>query len=152
MVSARDVTVDDLDWLLDLLQQRREPLVAHAPVFWRPSPDAASHHRTYLQHLLTDGGAKAFRTDDSALVASPRGGGWLVDDMHVPGDSWASGDGGSLWAALAESLDGADVRLVCPTYEAARDEFARAAGLAWRRPGGSESWTAQAGLRVSGAT
>ncbi|MEO5710609.1 MAG: hypothetical protein ABIQ59_12390, partial [Nocardioidaceae bacterium] len=106
-----------------------------APLFWRLAPDASASHRAYLEHLVSDVGGKAFRTDASILVAVPRGEGWLVDDLYVPGPDWAASDGRSLWNALDGEAHGATVRFVCPTYEKDRAEFARTAGLAV-----AESW------------
>lgn len=85
-VTASLATLADLDWIVALLARRRRPLVSYAPIFWRPAPDASTHHRAYLEYLLVDGGAHAYRTP-------------------------------------------ASVRFVCPTYERARADFARAAGL-----------------------
>lgn len=78
---------------------------------------------------VTDGAAKAYRTGASVLIATRRGDGWLVDDASIPGESWASGDGRELWDAFAADWHGDEVRLVCPTYERARAEFAQAAAL-----------------------
>jgi len=134
---------DDLDWAVQVLRQRREPLVALAPVFWRPAADASAQHRAFIEHLVSEGGAKAFRTDTAVLVAVPRGEGWLVDDLYVPGSDWANGDGRTLWNAFDGEAHGSQVRLVCPTYEGDRAEFARTAGLSI-----AESWWL---LELSGA-
>lgn len=127
-VTASLATLADLEWIVALLARRRRPLVSYAPIFWRPAPDASTHHRAYLEYLLVDGGAHAYRTPASVLIAVPRGDGWLVDDAFVPGEDWA-GDGRVLWDALAADCGGSEVRFVCPTYERARADFARAAGL-----------------------
>ena len=134
-VAASLATLADLDWIVTVLAERRAPLVSHAPVFWRPAPDAATHHRAFIEYLLGDGGAHAYRTAASVLIAAPRGDGLLVDDAYVPGEHWATGDGGALWNALAADCRGSEVRFVCPVYEHARAEFAHAAGLAV-----AESW------------
>ena len=123
------VTADDLDWLVDVLRRRREALAPYAPVFWRPAPDADARHRAYLHHLLTDGGARAWRTPTSVLVAAPRGGGWLVDDLAF------NQDGVELWDAFAAAYAGDEVRFVAPTYEVERAQLAADAGLAL-----AESW------------
>lgn len=128
---ATAVTLDDLDWMVDVLRGRRRALVPHAPVFWRPARDADTRHRAYLRHLLADGGARAWRTPTSVLVAAPRGEGWLVDDL-VLGDPC---DGPLLWNAFADASGGEDVRFVAPTYEPARTQLAVNAGLAL-----AESW------------
>lgn len=127
-------TIADLDWIVTVLARRREPLAKQAPVFWRPAPDAAAKHRAFIEYLLTDGGARGYRTDHAVLIAAPRGGGWLVDDFYVPGDRFG-GDGLQLWNALANDVGGSEVRFVSPTYEHHRAKFARGAGLAI-----TESW------------
>ena len=134
-MPATVVGSDDLDWAVQVLRKRREPLVECAPVFWRPAADASAHHRVFIEHLVSEAGAKAFRTDKAILVAVPRDEGWLVDDLYVPGSEWAKGDGRTLWNALDGEAHGSPVRLVCPTYEGDRAEFARTAGLSI-----TESW------------
>ena len=128
-------TLEDLDWIVSVLARRREPLVEYAPVFWKPPPRAGVHHRAFIEFLLTDGGAKAYRTDASVLIATRRGDGWLVDDASVHGEPWAAGDGRGLWNAFEADCRGDDVRLVCPTYEHDRAGFAQAVGLSL-----AESW------------
>lgn len=135
-VTASLATLADLDWIVTVLAGRRMPLVSQAPVFWRPASDAATHHRAFIEHLLGDGGAYAYRTAASVLIAAPRGDGLLVDDAYVPGEDWATGDGRALWNALAADRGGSEVRFVCPTYEHARAEFAQDAGLVVADRGG----------------
>lgn len=98
-------------------------------------PDGRVKHRDFIAYLLTEAGAKGYRTDDAVLIAAPRGDGWLIDDAYVPREQWAGGDGHQLWNALVVDCSGAAVRFVCPTYERARGVFARAVGLAL-----TESW------------
>jgi hypothetical protein len=128
-MTARTLTVDDIDWAVATLGRRRESLVEKAPVFWAPAPDAARSHRAFVEHLLSGAGGVGYRTDTAVLIAAPRGDGWLVDDTYVPGERWTDGDGSALWGALAADHSGAAVRFVCPTYERERGEFARTAGL-----------------------
>jgi hypothetical protein len=127
-MTARVAAVHDSAWIVAALNRRREPLVQDAPVFWRPAPDASSHHRAFLDYLLTDGGAVAYRTDDSVLVAAPRGDGWLVDDFFVDQEKWMV-DGRELWAAFSRDCHGSQVRFVCPAYEKSRGDFAQQLGL-----------------------
>lgn len=151
-MTVRIATVDDLDWIVATLAVRRRRVVEHAPVFWRPSPTAGEAHREFLGSLLSGGGALAWRTNTSLLVAMPRADGWLVDDAYVPGDAWTPGDGSDLWDALADARAGDAVRFVCPTYERRRSDFAHTAGLRV-----AESWWlleldhagGTAGLRVT---
>jgi hypothetical protein len=128
-MKARALTVNDLDWVVTALARRREPLVGRAPIFWRPALEAAKNHRTFVEYLLTEAGAKGFRTDASVLIAAPRGDGWLIDDAYIPGERWADGDGQLLWDALVADCRGAAVRFVCPTHERDRCEFAGSVGL-----------------------
>lgn len=134
-MPVRAATSADVDWIVTVLEERRKPLVQLAPVFWRPAPDAATKSQEYIEYLLTDGGARGYRTDDGVLIAAPRGDGWLVDDMYVRGDRWADGGGKDLWNALTNDVGGSEIRFVCPTYEPHRAEFARATGLTV-----AESW------------
>jgi hypothetical protein len=104
-MHARAAVVDDSAWIAAALNRRREPLVQHAPVFWRSAPDAVSRHRAFLDQLLRDSGAMAYRTDDSVLVAARRADGWLVDDFFVDQESWTR-DGRDLWNAFWPRLSG----------------------------------------------
>ncbi|SEE09561.1 hypothetical protein [Ruania alba] len=134
-MSVRAATPGDVEWIVAVLKERRETLVQQAPVFWRPAPDAATKSRDFIEYLLADGGARGYRTDDGVLIATPRGDGWLVDDMYVRSDRWADGDGKDLWDALTNDVGGSEIRFVCPTYELHREDLARVAGLTI-----AESW------------
>jgi hypothetical protein len=131
---AVSVRASDLDWAVGVLGKRRASLVAFAPVFWRPARDAPERHRDYLRQILTEGGARAFRTADSLLVAVPGAADWLVDDLYVPESGWGS-SAQDLWNGLDAVAHDRPVRFVCPAYERDRVGFARAAGLTV-----SESW------------
>jgi hypothetical protein len=128
-VSVRPVTADDLDWATGILAERRESLVPRAPIFWRPSEHAARFHRAFLAKLLTQGGARGYRTGTAVLIAAPRGPGWNVDDFCVPQERWTSPDAQALWDAFAADCAGDPVRFVCPRYELQRGAFAGRAGL-----------------------
>ncbi len=127
-MAALPASLADLEWIISRLAQRRALLTPLAPIFWRPASDASERHRAFIEHLLTAGGGLAYRTADSVLVASPRGDGWLVDDLHVRDGRWTP-DGIELWNALAADRGGQDVRFVCPTYERDRAAFASSIGL-----------------------
>lgn len=151
-MTASLATLADVDWIVTVLAERRAPLVPHAPVFWRRAPDAATHHRVFIEYLLGDGGARAYRTAASVLIAAPRRDGLLIDDACVPGEDWVTGDGRVLWNALAADCLGSEVRFVCPTYEHARAEFAQVVGLAvaesWWLMEFGDSGGGEAGCRV----
>ncbi len=127
-MTVRPATVSDLDWMVSVLSERRGSLVDFARVVWRPAPDASERHREFLEHLLREGSATAYRTDTSLLVAPRRGDGWLIDDLHVSEGHWEN-DGRDMWNALASESSGDAVRFVCPTYEANRRSFAHRVGL-----------------------
>ena len=134
-VRVRAVTVDDLDWLVTALAERRKQLVPHAPVFWRPSQHATRIHRAYLARLLTQAGAKGYRTDAAVLIAAPRNPGWTIDDACVPREQWDAPDAQALWQAFTADCSGDPVRFVCPRYERERGAFAHGTGLTV-----AESW------------
>lgn len=135
-MTARRATPADLDWIVELLGERRARLVRHAPIFWRPAAESRGRHRAFIDHLLTDAGTRAYRTDNAVLIAAPRGDGWLVDDAYVRDEQWSEGqEWMALWNAFARDCGGAQVRFVCPTYEYDRAAFAARDGLAV-----GESW------------
>jgi hypothetical protein len=134
-MSVRAVTPDDLDWIVAVLAERRKPLVSKAPIFWRPAEHAAQFHRAFLAKLLTQAGARGYRTDTAVLIAAPRKHGWVIDDAYVPDERWADPAALALWTAFAADCSGDLVRFVCPVYEQERGAFARRAGLTV-----AESW------------
>lgn len=135
-MTVRRAGFGDLGWVIATLAARRERLVPHAPVFWRPAPDAPHAHRKFLESQLVKGGAQIQRTDTAVLVATPRTGSWVIDDAHVPDATWVDGDGPDLWNAFAADCSAAElVRFVCPVYEEDRATFARMVGLVLE-----ESW------------
>ena len=97
------MTADDLDWATGILAERRESLVPRAAIFWRASEHAARFHRAFLAKLLTQGGARGYRTGTAVLIAAPRGPGWNVDDFWVPQERWASPDAQAVWDAFART-------------------------------------------------
>ncbi|HVT67476.1 MAG TPA: hypothetical protein VHF26_07000 [Trebonia sp.] len=135
-MSVRAVTVDDMDWIVAVLAERRRPLASRAPVFWQPAGHAARFHRAFLTRLLTEAGARGYRTDTAVLIAAPRGQSWIVDDAYVPHERWTTSHAAqALWQAFAADCGGDPVRFVCPRYEEERGAFARRVGLTV-----AESW------------
>lgn len=131
----RAVTADDLDWVVVALDERRKLLTAHAPIFWHPSQHAVRIHRSYLARLLTQAGARGYRTDTAVLIAAPSPPGWIVDDALVPQERWDTPDADALWRAFTADCSGDPVRFVCPRYEQERGAFAIRVGLTL-----AESW------------
>ena len=134
-MDLRALTEDDLDWVVAVLSERRKLLIPHAPIFWHPAQYAAQIHRAYLTRLLTQAGARGYRTDTSLLIAAPRSAGWVVDDACVPHEQWDAPDADALWRAFTVDCSGDPVRFVCPRYEQERGAFAVRAGLTL-----AESW------------
>lgn len=134
-MGVRAVTVDDLDWVVAVLAERLKLLIPHAPIFWQPSPHAARIHRAYLARLLTQAGARGYRTAAAVLIAAPGPPGWIVDDARVPGEQWGTPDADALWRAFTTDCGGDPVRFVCPRYEQERGAFAVRVGLTL-----AESW------------
>ena len=126
-VSVDRLQPDDVDWIVDRLDDRRERLVAYAPAYWRPAPDAKLRHRIFIEYLLAEAGAVGLRCNDGLLLSQPRGSGWLVDDAVVAEDKWEA-DGAELWAALVDSVSG-PMRWVCPASEPQRRAFVTARGF-----------------------
>lgn len=70
---ARSLIVDDLDWVVSALTERRGPLVGWAPMFSRPAAAALTIRKAFLEHLVLEAGGKGYRTDASVLIAARRG-------------------------------------------------------------------------------
>lgn len=127
-MSVRTLTLNDLDWAVDRLAERRAGLVPHAPVLWHSAANAPEAHQRYLSYLLTNGRGQGYRSDTGLLIAAPNPSGWTVDDMVVPRAEWAT-TGQDLWHAFAATSLGSSVRFVCPVPEPERAAFARLQGL-----------------------
>ena len=134
-MGVRALTPDDLDWVVAVLAERRKLLIPHAPIFWHPAQHAARIHRAYLARLLTQAGARGYRTDTAVLIAAPSPPGWIVDDARVPGEQWDTPDTDAFWHAFTVDCSGDPVRFVCPRYEQERGAFAVRVGLTL-----AESW------------
>ena len=77
----------------------------------------------WLGHLLGDGGALGWRTDDAVLVAAPRrvrAGCWTTS--LVPGDDWDPADA-LLWDAFAAACAGSPGALRLPGTRAGPDDL-----------------------------
>lgn len=128
MNGVRVLTAEDIDWVVDVLARRRRTLAPHAPVYWRPAPDARERHREWLGHLITEGGAVGVRTECGVMVAAPGRHGWTIDDAWVAPDSW-DGEGLTLWNHTMDAIGPQPWRFVCPAFEPARVAFATDCGM-----------------------
>jgi hypothetical protein len=154
--SVRPLTPDDLEWVLDLSERRRERIVAFAPLFWRPASDARDRHRAFLGQQVVDPSVVSLRTDHGFVFAAPRGGLLEVDDMALDDDHLWPDDGSAL---LRSVVTIGDLRFVCPVPEAARRRSAVDLGLAlveswWHRdlPFTSSPVVGGAAIHVPGAS
>ncbi len=124
----RELTLGDLDWVVEITRVRREGLVRHAPRFWNPAADATGRHRAFLAHLIEDPGTTSVRTEHGYLVA-PAGRRRMVDDMVVTHDAWPTEGLELLRHVIGGPESGAPVRFVVPVAEEDRAAAATAAGL-----------------------
>lgn len=124
--ALRPLTMDDLDWVLDLSGARRERIAAFAPQFWRPAPDARQRHATFLSGQVADERVLSLQTDHGFMFAVPRGDAMDIDDMALDDETRWSGDGRRLLRAAAGV--GA-LRLVCPVPEPERTQAAVDLGM-----------------------
>lgn len=128
--QARPLTADDLDWVADLSDVRRQQRFAHAPRFWRPAADAKVRHRAFLARLLEDPSTLALRTESGFVLGVGDDRRRVVDDFE-PGADQAEGvallQGVLAWTAT--------VRVVVPDHDAERRAAVEAVGL---RP--AETW------------
>ena len=153
----RPLTLDDLDWVVEVTRRRREALAAYAPLFWRPASDATERHRAFLAHLVAGPGSFGLRTEHGYALVVERGDHRLVDDMVVsPDERWADEGVALLGAVLAVP---GRVRFVAPVAEPARTAAARSLGLDvaetwWHRdlPDATPVSGAAAEIDVPGAT
>lgn len=130
--GVRPLTAADLDWVLDLIEPRRQQLRDHAPRFWNPAPNARELHRRFLGAQIGKPGMVALRSADGFVFAGPRGDGYIIDDLMVAAENLWLTEGVALIRAAVQSHP---VRIVCPVHERGRAGAAESLGLTV-----SESW------------
>jgi hypothetical protein len=97
--------MEDLEWAVSLMAERRERYAPFSPVFWRPAADAIDRHRTFLAALLADPSTIALRSEIGFIIATDCGHRWEVDDFAlVDDDHWSTG-GADLLRAVWERTD-----------------------------------------------
>ena len=119
--EVRPLALDDLEWVLDISERRRERIAFFGPRFWRPAPDARERHRTFLGQQIKDPAVESLRTDHGFVFAAPRDDLLEVDDMALDDDDLWPHDGAALLRSVAQR---GDLRFVCPVPEPARRQTA----------------------------
>lgn len=154
--DVRPLTLDDLEWVLDMSEQRRERIVFFGPLFWRPAPDARARHRAFLGQQIQDPMVASLRTDHGFVFAAPRGELLDVDDMALDDDDLWPHDGSALLRSVVER---GDLRFVCPVPERARRQISVDLGMVlveswWHRdlPFTSLATVGGAAIEVRGAS
>lgn len=140
---TRPLTAADLDWVLDLIEPRRQQLAEHAPHFWNPAPQARELHGRFLGDQLGRSEIVALRTEHGFVFAGPRGDGFVIDDFLVSADDLWPTEGGAL---VRDAVSGHSVRIVCPVHELGRYGLAKSLGLTV-----AESWWTHDLAPLSGA-
>lgn len=130
--GIRELTQQDLDWVLDLSHRRRARIAPFAPRFWNPAPDAREVHATFLGNKIDNPDVLTIRTDHGFLFGYPGPDRLDIDDMALDAESRWPDDGIAL-LQRAGSL--AALNVVCPVPEPERRSAVEAVGLAV-----AESW------------
>ncbi|MDN5726552.1 MAG: hypothetical protein L0G99_11570 [Propionibacteriales bacterium] len=129
--GVRDLTAEDLDWVLDLSEARRRRLASYAPRFWNPADNARTRHATFLGDQIDNPEIRSLRTDHGFVFAAP-GRIMIIDDLAVADEAlWPTEGVALLRRAGGDSL----VRVVCPVPEPRRRDAVRSLGLEL-----AESW------------
>ncbi|HEX8510268.1 MAG TPA: hypothetical protein VF635_12345 [Propionibacteriaceae bacterium] len=123
---VRALTFDDLEWVLDISEQRRERLVYFGPLFWRPASDARDRHQAFLAQQIDDASVVSLRTDHGFVFAAPRGDLLDVDDMALEDDDLWPHDGSALLRSVVQR---GGLRFVCPIPEPPRHQEAVDLGM-----------------------
>lgn len=124
--DVRPLTLDDLEWVLEISGHRRECIAGYAPRFWRPAPDARAAHNELLGDQIQDPQVVSFRSDHGFAFAARRGEVLDVDDMALDDDNLWPHDGSALLQAVSQR---SDLRFVCPIPEPARRQTAVDLGM-----------------------
>jgi len=53
MITVRDATAADLDYIVELAATKRAQYAAYQPVFWRPADNARDKHRLFFGAILS---------------------------------------------------------------------------------------------------
>jgi GNAT superfamily N-acetyltransferase len=130
-MTVRDATAGDVGRMVELADAKRVEYEPHAPVFQRPSTNAAEVHSPWLSQLVESPEAGTFVHEDSngdvdgfviittlpaPPVYDPGGLSSLIDDFVVsPPDKWATAGAALLDAARAWARERGAVQVVVVT-------------------------------------
>jgi hypothetical protein len=154
-MEVREATLNDLDAMVQLAEQRRLSYESHQPVFWRRAEGSMAHQRSWFERLLQDDhvialiGSEANRPSGLIVgrlmtvppVYDPGGPTCMVDDFTVTEPA--------LWPLLGKALlDGlrerlrvhpeiAQILVVAGHHDAAKKQLLESEGLSIA----SEWWT-----------
>jgi len=130
--DVRPLTLEDLEWVLQVGGHRRERIEGYAPCLWRPAPDARMRHNEFLADQIQNPQVVSVRTDHGFAFAARRGEEFHVDDMALDDDHLWPHDGSALLKAVSQRND---LRFVCPIPEPERRQTAIHLGMIF-----VESW------------
>ena len=79
----------------------------YSPVLWRPAADPLDRHTLLVDHLIDDPDTIALVEEgcDGALIGTPRGDGYLIDDFTVRPPAQWSGLGRQLLRAFLAAIE-----------------------------------------------
>jgi len=154
-MKVREATLNDLDSMVQLAEQRRLSYEPHQPVYWRHAEGAPAHQKSWFERLLEDDhvialvGDAADRPSGMIIgrvmpvppVYDPGGPTCMVDDFTVTEPALWPTLGQALLDALRERLrvhpDIVQIVVVAGHHDAAKKQLLESEGLSIA----SEWWT-----------
>ncbi len=103
-MAVRELCPDDVAWVADLMEQRRQDYASFSPVFWRPAKDVTGLHGGFLHSQITSDANVGLRTNHGFIVAQRRPAEGFVDDFAVDRDGTWDEDGAALLLEAADRL------------------------------------------------
>ena len=146
-MTARAAGLQDVAQMALLADAKRREYEPHAPVFWRPAPDALEIHRPWLSQLVEDPAVGAFvhEADDGIVdgflvvtvlpappVYDPGGLSSLIDDFAVSHpERWATAGAALLRIAMdwAHQNGAVQVVVVCGPHDGPKRALLEEFGL-----------------------
>lgn len=103
--APQPLVPEDLAWVAELMERRRQLYEAYSPVFWKPARGVTTMHAGFLATKLESEGTVALRTEAGFIVAERRGVEAFVDDFAVEHDELWLTEGLALLLAAWEALE-----------------------------------------------